>query len=88
MSLGTSTKIFQFLKKGDFLDTNGELIRDPRGSDWRGVLKGADLNLGTDSLQADLSPISEVLNVAYAMHELTSEYMTETLAFFNPLIIA
>ena len=30
-----------------------------------------------DSLKADASPLSEVLNLAWAMHEITDEYLTE-----------
>jgi hypothetical protein len=30
-----------------------------------------------DSLQADLSPISEVLNLAWAQHEITADHIEE-----------
>ena len=33
-------------------------------------------------LIADLSPISELFNLAYAQHEITDEYLNETIEFF------
>ena len=36
-----------------------------------------------DSLGPDESNIAEVLNVAWAMHEITADFMSETLDFFD-----
>ena len=37
----------------------------------------------TDSLQPDTSPIAQELNVAWAQHEITAQYMEHTFRFFR-----
>ena len=69
---------------------SGLLAADPRGSPWRGAiaaapglasrLPGARPGVA-DSLRADESALSEVLNVAWAAHEITSDRWGETLSF-------
>ena len=54
------------LRRGGFLDDQGYLLEDPRRSDWRSVVRPV---VTTDSLVAHASPISEILNVAWAEHE-------------------
>ena len=43
--------------------------------------------LVADSLQADASPISEVLNMAWAAHEITDEYLSEVRLYRMLLLI-
>jgi hypothetical protein len=63
---------------GDFLDNDGFLKDDPRRSTWRTVLQR--FASPDDSLAADKSPLSEVLNVAWGTHELARDGVEEALA--------
>lgn len=60
------------LRDAGMLDTEGYLRDDPRASDWRSAL-GADAKAMGDSMRPDASGLSEVLNVAYASHELSAD---------------
>ena len=65
------------------------LRHDPRSSDWRRyiqpVLSSSSGSSGssTDSLKADASPISEIMNIAYAFHEMTDEYVADAIEFLD-----
>eukprot|EP00756_Hemistasia_phaeocysticola_P045023 Hpha_TRINITY_DN18796_c0_g1::TRINITY_DN18796_c0_g1_i1::g.47540::m.47540 len=65
------------LRSKGFLDESGLLRRDPRRSEWRAALEGKDtvelLRQSADELVPDESPISELLNLAYAQHEIVSD---------------
>ena len=71
------------------VDAAGLLTEDPRQSAWRQVLLKAlpDNSSGGGGtqirLEPDLSPVSEVLNVAYAQHELVSSTTTHMLDWFE-----
>lgn len=81
---GAAETVVAALRGADLLDKRGFLVSDPRGrvgAAWRAALKGLDV--GGDSLEADSSPLAEVLNVAWARHEISSERIEETLAFFR-----
>jgi len=75
-----SKQMVQDLKDAKLIDDNGLLEIDPRKSDWRPVLqKHADkIN---DSMIADASPISEVMNVAWGMHEMARDGVKDALDF-------
>lgn len=84
------------LSKGGILDDADMLIDDPRVSrKWCDVLL-ADTEVATrlpgieqgvpDALTADLSPVGEVLNTAYAQHEITADHMQPTLEWINALL--
>ena len=60
------------LRDAGMLDTEGYLRDDPRASDWRSAL-GAHAKAMGDSMRPDASGLSEVLNVAYASHELSAD---------------
>ena len=60
------------LRDAGMLDTEGYLRDDPRTSDWRRAL-GAHAKAMGDSTRPDASGLSEVLNVAYASHELSAD---------------
>mmetsp|Transcript_11849 Transcript_11849/g.22613 ORF Transcript_11849/g.22613 Transcript_11849/m.22613 type:complete len:397 (-) Transcript_11849:144-1334(-) len=70
------------LRREKFLDPEYLLFNDPRQSDWRTVLQGLELVEG-DNLGPDESNIAEILNVAWASHEITSDFMNETLDFLE-----
>ena len=77
--LETSESMVRALHSKGFLDrTDGFLKKDPRRSEWRAVL---ELFTYSDSLIADQSPISEVMNVAWGMHEMSRDRVKEALQF-------
>jgi hypothetical protein len=78
VSPSMSKLIVQSLLASNFLDFQNNLVSDPRESDWRahveGIVSPFHLSLG-----ADKSNISELLNIAYAAHEITDYKIRETL---------
>ena len=83
LSLEDSKKLHFALIENQYIDkTSHELLNDPRQSDWRTIVFKT-LPSNEDKLIADLSPISELFNVAYAQHEITDEYLNETFDFFK-----
>ena len=89
LSHATSAQLHAALKAGKLLDTEGKLTEDPRRSEWRNVVLAAGLQHSLpglapgepDSLQPDASPLAEVLNVAWAAHEIVSDHNRATLQF-------
>jgi hypothetical protein len=87
MSPDLSRSIGSALRNCELLDEGRYLLQDPRVTDWRECLRrNKELMLqiskeAEDSLEADVSAISEELNVAYAMHELTANHMTDMINF-------
>lgn len=96
LSYDTSRGIVRALHSCSLVDDTGFLLHDPRVTKWRDCLglypwvvhniskdsgHGNDLYTLADSLKADESPVSEELNVAYAMHELTANYMPDMINF-------
>jgi len=78
-----SALLYAAIKGGGLLDDQGLLLEDPRSSQWREVVKARFPELlQFDSLNADESAISEELNVAWAMHEFTGDFVRQTLDFF------
>ena len=68
-----SAQIVEALKKEDLVDEkDGMLKKDPRHSNWRSVVATL-VEKSTDSLVADKSPIAELMNVAWAMHEFVAD---------------
>ena len=59
---------------------DGFLTQDPRQSNWRPCLAPLVVH-HNDSMVADQSPISEVLNCAWGMHEMTRDGVREALSF-------
>jgi hypothetical protein len=55
---------------------------DPRRNNWRDVVKAVP-GAGAVRVAADASPLSEVMNVAWAVHELVSDQVGETLDFLT-----
>jgi hypothetical protein len=65
-----------------FSFSNGMLADDPRRTGWRTVLL-PHIPSSIDSLVADESPVSEVLNAAYAMHEFTDMHIDALLDWLD-----
>lgn len=80
MDAETSKAMAAALRRAEMLDASGYLREDPRASDWRDVLAPM---AKTDGLQPDKSPLSEVLNVAYALHELSADGFEEDVAWLE-----
>lgn len=80
INLEQSTTMVNALEEATFLDsTTKQLRQDPRQSNWRDVLRP---HAGTsDHLVADESPISEVMNVAWGMHEMTRDGVREAIQY-------
>jgi hypothetical protein len=79
-----SAAVAAALQAAGLLDAEGFLRADPRRSDWRAALQGLPAGtLRSDTLAADASPIAEELNVAWAQHEIVSDGINDTLAFFK-----
>eukprot|EP00934_Nitzschia_sp_Nitz4_P005984 Nitzschia sp. Nitz4//scaffold522_size6110//4165//5178//NITZ4_009187-RA/size6110-processed-gene-0.5-mRNA-1//-1//CDS//3329553943//5974//frame0 len=83
-----SNQMYSALKEASWIDANGALVHDPRRPmdrddpmmDWRKVLRKV-VPLDQDTMVADKSPIAEVMNVAYGMHEMTRDGVKEALQF-------
>jgi hypothetical protein len=84
-----SADIFHTLVKTGFVDTTtGLLVADPRSPDfdWRMILIRASPEIeGIEDVEMypDGSALSEVMNVAWAMHEICSGDIAQTLDFFR-----
>lgn len=75
-----SAKMAEALRGARLIDDQGQLLQDPRRTNWRLVLEPFARRL-EDSLAADRSPISEALNVAWGAHEITAEGIEAALDF-------
>lgn len=86
LGVADSAKLVEALAAASYL-RDGLLVDDPRGSDWRNVaakaLPGVVPTL--DSLTADESGISELLNMAYAQHEMSNERLADVFAFMQSM---
>ena len=80
-----SALLYQSLQRGGFLTTDGYLAHDPRESRWRQVLSQdvPEVRQGVLSLEADASAVSELLNVAWSMHELCATDIEASLGWFE-----
>mgnify|MGYP003685014893 CR=1 FL=1 len=89
MNMALAAQLHRIL--APILDANGCLQGDPRETEWRQLLVGSDVAAhlpGTrpdriDTLEPDVSPLAEILNVAWAEHEITSEYMRDTMRWIS-----
>lgn len=71
-------RAFSALRDGGFVDASGFLVDDPRRTNWRDAVRPV-VPEAVDSLVADASPVSEILNVAWARHEFTDAHLEESL---------
>ncbi|KAL4426995.1 hypothetical protein ABPG77_009556 [Micractinium sp. CCAP 211/92] len=74
--------IVDALTEAGLLDEGGYFIEDPRrtGKQWRDLLKPL---VGELSLEADVSQVAELFNVAYARHELIGDTTDVSLAWLE-----
>lgn len=77
-----AAKVFAALRRGGELDAAGVLTRDPRASRWRDAVRPV-VPASVDSLVPDASPLSEVLNAAWAYHEFTDAFLDESLDWLD-----
>lgn len=77
-----ASEIVAALNAAGYLDAVWRLTSDPRESSWRKALQQLGHQIG-DTLVADVSPLAEELNRAWAGHEITSEYYAESLHFLE-----
>jgi hypothetical protein len=82
---GDSESIWAAFLADGVINSSGFLVEDPRQSAWReSILRSPKLShYRSSALAADQSAISEEMNVAYALHEITSDYMPQILQFFS-----
>lgn len=59
---------------GGVLDDAGMLLEDARGRNWVPAVQSAIQGKSADSLEPDESCVAEAMNVAWAMHEMTSQF--------------
>lgn len=72
-----SSQMVQALRNSGWIESTTRLLQhDPRSGDWRSVLRPF---AGKDSFVADQSAVSEVMNVAFGMHELSRDGVKEAL---------
>eukprot|EP01084_Bolivina_argentea_P301537 520242_1 len=85
-----SKQIYKGLKQQGLINEKEYLIDDPRRSGWRYAVKssiGQDVlnEVLFDSLVADESAISEEMNVAYGLHEITAQCKPEMSKFIKAI---
>jgi len=73
-----SKAVAESLKAQGLLDAEGYLKEDPRSSEWRDAVAP---HAGDDTLIPDQSTLSELLNVAYSLHELSADHFGEDVAW-------
>ena len=80
-----SEKMFEALKTNGYLDDEGYLKEDPRRSDWRDVVCGSlegENRFAPDSpCENNKSWTSELMNVAWASHEMRFDTFAEDVKF-------
>eukprot|EP00040_Diaphanoeca_grandis_P018453 m.97086 g.97086 ORF g.97086 m.97086 type:complete len:337 (-) comp26946_c0_seq7:87-1097(-) len=80
----SAAKVVSRLLKANIIDADGMLVSDPRQVPWRDCLAEDPLpELHSDTLVADASALSEVLNVAWAKHELYSDAAVDMMRWFD-----
>ena len=90
LSKQDSRQLVNALIEEGLVDANTKLLKDdPRGSSWRQIARKALPKLVPlyDNLIADQSGISELLNLAWAMHEITDEQLVQTFEFMKSMEI-
>lgn len=85
ISSALSAKIVAELQGAGLLDPHGTLVHDPNGFDWRAPLMRNVMSelQAIDTLKPNQSPVSELLNLAFANHEATPNHMEETFEFWQ-----
>ena len=87
LSSTDAEKIVELLKQHDFIDSETNMLReDPRRTydAWSRVVAGVAGEAGV-SLEPDASPLTQLLNVAWAQHEIVSWGVDSALAWLQLL---
>jgi len=82
VSSGASADLVQNLRQQGYLGDDGKLQSDPRKSRWRDVVSRVT-DLQHMPLESDKSSLSEVMNVAWAIHELFHDGTDKMFDFFE-----
>lgn len=89
-----SAALVKMLRHSGYLSTSGFLLADPQRSAWRSVVSAplgrvGGYELGTlravtrDSMSPFHSPLAEEINRAFGLSETSSQFIHDTLAFFQ-----
>jgi len=81
-----STEMVRSLHNCDIINDSNEIIRNPRKPEkkpkWKNCLKRF-ASASADSMVSDESPLAEVLNTAFGMHESSRDGVKEALTFLK-----
>lgn len=78
----TARALLQAFERDGIIDTKGNILEDPRASDWR-VSAAAVIPKQVDNLQPDVSPVSELMNSHWAYHEFTDAFLDTCLDWLD-----
>jgi len=81
LAVDVATEAAEALQKQKVLDDEGFQVRNPRSKTWVEPMRKVLAGRSDDNLILDQSCVFELLNVAWAFHEFTSEYAQEMLDF-------
>merc|ERR1712187_796140 len=81
LSSTLSARVSDALQRADILNETGYLREDPRKRKWVDVVRRTIVGKSNDSLVADESCVSERMNVAWAFHEFTGQFVERYLDF-------
>ena len=71
-------------RSSDWRDHIQPVLKSSRSSGSSSSSSGSgSSSSSSDNLQADSSPISEIMNIAYAFHEMTDEHVEEAIVFLD-----
>lgn len=83
----TAMALLVAFRRDGIVDVNGNILADPRISNWRHSARPV-VPATRDSLAADASPISEIMNAHWAFHEATDAYLENCLDWIDGLATA
>ena len=89
LNLQDSQNFVAALSKAGYLNSDNLLLEDPRMSSWREIARQALPGIVPlyDSLVPDTSGISELLNLAYCMHEMSDFALDQVFDFMKKMEI-
>ncbi|GAB4820595.1 hypothetical protein N2152v2_007641 [Parachlorella kessleri] len=83
ISSDMAVAIVKVLREGGMLAAHGKLLEDPRQthSKWQSLLQQQVPGMDRVSLKPDESPVTELLNLAWASHEIVSDFTAVVLTW-------
>lgn len=75
-----SVKLFELFRRKGFVDDNGYMRNDGRRTRWREAVREDKTILLDERLE---HPVQEEMNLAFALHEMTSVYTDEIFKWFE-----